>query len=52
MAKSKRKASPHKRGYHKRLEEPVHNLLSYGVLLILALVVMVMVYSLHWFINP
>ena len=50
MAKKKKSAPIHKRGYHKKLEEPVHNLVGYGVLLVLALVVLVMVYSLQWFI--
>ncbi|GIW61713.1 MAG: hypothetical protein KatS3mg089_0565 [Patescibacteria group bacterium] len=40
----------HKRGYHKKLEEPVHNLVGYIVLFALALVVLVLVYSLQWFI--
>lgn len=49
MAKKNKKTPIHKRGYHKKLEEPVHNMLGYGVLLLLALVVLVMVYSLQWF---
>jgi len=35
-----------------RLELPVHNLVGYGVLLVLALVVLVIVYSLQWYIIP
>ncbi len=50
MPKSKKKAPLYKRGYHKKLEQPVHNLIGYGVLLLLALVVLVMVYSIQWFI--
>jgi hypothetical protein len=37
---------------HERLEQPVHNLVGYGALLLLALVVLVIVYSLQWFIVP
>ncbi len=47
---AKKKSVPlHKRGYHKKLEEPVHNLVGYGALLLLALIVLIMVYSLQWF---
>lgn len=35
-----------------RLEEPVHNLIGYGVLLLLSVVVLAIVYSLQWYIIP
>ncbi|MDQ5900985.1 MAG: hypothetical protein QG600_563 [Patescibacteria group bacterium] len=48
---AKKKSVPlHKRGYHKKLEDPVHNLVGYGALFVLALVVLVIVYSLQWYI--
>lgn len=48
----KTKAKPRTYRVHERLEQPVHNLLGYGVLLLLALVVLIIVYSLQWFIVP
>jgi len=35
-----------------RLESPVHGMIGYGVLLALAIVVLVLVYSLQWYIIP
>lgn len=50
--KTKAKSTARTYRVHERLEQPVHNLLGYGVLLLLALVVLVIVYSLQWFIVP
>lgn len=52
MAKKKKQIPLHKRGYHKKLEEPVHNMLGYGALLLLAITVLILVYSLQWFVTP
>ena len=42
----------HKPSHKTRLEQPVHNLIGYGVLLLLSLVVLIIVYSLQFYIIP
>ena len=37
---------------HKQLHAPVHNMVGYLALLLLAIVVLVLVYSLQWYIIP
>lgn len=49
---AKKKAAPRKLAIDRKLESPVHNLVGYGVLLALALVVLAIVYSLQWYIIP
>lgn len=43
VKKATRSAGPRKYHVHKKLEEPVHNLVGYSVLLALALVVLLLV---------
>lgn len=49
MAKKKAQSNPVSKNI---FETPVHGLIGYGTLLVLAIVVLVLVYSLQWYIVP
>lgn len=47
-----KKKSPEKKSKLAILDKPVHGLIGYGTLLLLAIVVLILVYSLQWYIVP